>query len=120
MSRRLVGGFAVAVLGTTGLAFAAAGGSVIGMALAQGGARVDNAKVFGSATLFEGTTFQADGYSRLELKNGTRLDLGAGSRAQVFANHVALESGISEVQSGSGFQIEARSLKINPAETGAI
>jgi hypothetical protein len=90
------------------------------MALAQGGARVDNAKVFGSATLFDGANFQADGYSRLELKNGTRLDLGAGSRAQIFANRVALESGLTEVQSTSGFEIVARTLKINPSDAGAI
>ena len=114
-----VAGITVAVLSAS-LAFGAGNGTVIGMALAQGGARVDNAKVLGSATLFDGTSFQADGYSRLELKNGTRLDLGAGSRAQIFANRVALESGISEVQSGSGFQIEARSLKINPSDNGSI
>src|SRR5258708_34929601 len=90
------------------------------MPLARGGARVENEKVFGSPPLFEGPPFQAVGYSGLELKNGARLDLGAGSRAQVFANHVALESGISEVQSGSGFQIEARTQKINSADSGAI
>jgi hypothetical protein len=119
MTRTLFAGLVAAAVSGC-LAYAAGNGPVIGMALAQGGARVDNAKVFGSATLFDGTRFQADGYSRLELKNGTRLDLGAGSRAQVFANRVALESGLTEVQSPSGFEIEARTLKINPTGGSAI
>jgi hypothetical protein len=119
MTNKLVAGLIVSVVSSC-LAYGAGNGPVIGMALAQGGARVDNAKIFGSATLFDGANFQADGYSRLEMKNGTRLDLGAGSRAQVFANRVALESGLTEVQSTSGFEIEARTLKINPASAGAI
>ena len=113
MSKSSITIFAVALVGSS-LALAAGSKQVIGMALAQGGASVDNAKVFGSATLFEGTSFRADGYSRLELSNGTRLDLGAGSQAQVFANHISLQTGSSEVQSGSGFEIEARSLTIRP------
>jgi hypothetical protein len=119
MTNKFVAGVIVAVVSGC-LAYGAGNGPVIGMALAQGGARVDNAKVFGSATLFDGTNFQADGYSRLELKNGTRLDLGAGSRAQVFANRVALESGLTEVQSTSGFEIDARTLKINSSDASAI
>ena len=113
MSRISVSVLAVAVFGSS-LALAAGSKPVIGMALAQGGASVDNAKVFGSATLFEGTSFRADGYSRLAMNNGTRLDLGAGSQAQIFTNHVSLQNGLSEVQSGSGFSIEARTLTIRP------
>ena len=113
MSRIALTVLTVAVLGGS-LASAASSKPVIGMALAQGGASVDDAKIFGSATLFEGTSFRADGYSRLALSNGTRLDLGAGTQAQIFSNHVALQHGLSEVQSGSGFSIEARTLTIRP------
>jgi len=99
---------------------AAAASSVIGMASAQSGALLDNAKVSGNATVFEGSRLQSSGYSRVHLSNGSRLDLAAGSTAQVFANRVSLEQGMSEVQSSTGFTIEARSLKIQPTSSNSI
>src|SRR5260370_39963384 len=87
------------------------------MASAQSGAVLDNAKVSGNATVFEGSTLQSSGYSRVHLSNGSRLDLAAGSRAQVFANHVSLEQGMSEVQSSTGFEIDARTRKIQPTSS---
>src|SRR6266481_1634084 len=104
--------------GSASLAGAAA--SVIGMASAQSGALLDNAKVSGNATVFEGSTLQSSGYSRVHLNNGSRLDLAAGSKAQVFANRVSLEQGMSEVQSSTGFEIEARTLKIQPSNSTSI
>jgi hypothetical protein len=93
---------------------------VIGMATAQNGLTLDNAKVGGNATLFDGSTVQANGYSRIQLKNGTRLDLGTDSKARIFANRATLESGMSEVQSPSGFEVEAQTLRIRPAEASSI
>ncbi len=97
--------------------FISAAAPVIGMASAQSGVTLDNSKVSGTATLFEGSTLQSEGYSRIHLKNGTRLDLAAGSKAQVFANHAALSSGMGEMQSPSGFEIDTPGLKIQ--STGA-
>ena len=93
---------------------------VIGMATAQNGLRLDNAKVGGNATLFDGSTVQANSYSRIQLKNGSRLDLGTDSKARVFANRATLESGMSEIQSPSGFEIEAQTLRIRPSEASSI
>jgi hypothetical protein len=93
---------------------------VIGMATAQSGLTLDNAKVGGNATLFDGSTVQASRYSRIQLKNGTRLDLGTDSSARVFANRATLESGMSEIQSPSGFEIEAQTLRIRPSEASSI
>jgi hypothetical protein len=106
------------VVGSASIAAAAT--PVIGMASAQSGALLDNTKVSGNATVFEGSTLQSSGYSRVHLSNGSRLDLAAGSRAQVFANHVSLEQGMSEVQSPTGFEIDARTLKIQPTSSTSV
>src|SRR5258708_40194640 len=99
---------------------AAAATPVIGMASAQSGAILDNTKVSGNATVFEGSTLQSNGYSRVHLNNGSRLDLAAGSKAQVFANRVTLEQGMGEVQSSTGFEIYARTLTIQPSSSTSI
>jgi hypothetical protein len=93
---------------------------IIGMASAQSGITLDNSRVSGTATLFEGSKITADGYSRLHLNNGTRLDLAAGSQAQVFANHASLESGAGEIEGASGYEIDARTLKIQLSEKASI
>src|SRR5665213_1497625 len=93
---------------------------VIGMASAQSGATLDDSRVSGTATLFEGSKIKADGYSRLHLNNGTRLDLAAGSQAQVFAKYASLESGTSEIEGVSGYEIDAHTLKIQLAEKNSI
>ncbi|HVW83787.1 MAG TPA: hypothetical protein VHB50_03875, partial [Bryobacteraceae bacterium] len=48
------------------------------------------------------------------------MDLAAGSKARVFADHAALESGMSEIQGGSHFEISARTLKIRPSNSESI
>jgi hypothetical protein len=94
--------------------------SAIGKATAENGLVVDNSRASGNATVFEGSTIQAAAVSRIRLVNGTHLDLGAGSKAQVFAGHLALNTGTSEVQSASGFEIDTRTLRIKPADAHSI
>jgi hypothetical protein len=106
------------VAGTSPLLMASA--PIIGLASAQSGITLDDSKVSGTATLFEGSKIMADGYSRLHLNNGTRLDLAAGSHAQIFASHVSLESGQGEFEGASGYEIDARSLKIQLSEKASI
>lgn len=105
------------------LTLGAATNPVIGMVSSgpgQAGVSIDGARVSGNATLFDGSVVASSGFSRLELSSGTRVDLGADSVVRVFANHVSLEGGSSEVQSSSHYAIDARSLKIEPAETGSV
>ena len=105
------------------LTLSAANSPVIGMVSSgagQAGISIDGARVSGNATLFDGSVVEAGGYSRLELSSGARVDLGAGSVVRVFANHVSLEGGSSEVQSASHYAIDARSLKIEPSEAGSV
>ena len=100
--------------------FLMASAPIIGMASAQTGITLDDSRVSGTATLFEGSKIVADGYSRLHLNNGARLDLAAGSHAQVFASHASLESGQGEIEGGSGYEIDARTLKIQLSEKASI
>ena len=93
---------------------------IIGMASAQSGITLDDSRVSGTATVFEGSKITADGYSRLHLNNGTRLDLAAGSHAQIFAGHASLESGQGEIEGASGYEIDARTLKIQLSEKASI
>jgi hypothetical protein len=99
---------------------AATSTTVIGMASSQNNLTLDNSRVSGNATLFDGSVVEAGGYSRLQLKNGTRIDLSAGSQAKIFANRASLDRGMSEIQSGSGFEIDANTLKIRTSDAKAI
>lgn len=109
----------LALAATTSL-FAFASEAVIGMTSSQNGLTLDQAKVSGNATVFEGSTIQTEGFSRFNLKNGTRLDLGAGASAQVFANRASLTAGTGEVQSPSGFELDTKELKIRTLGSTSI
>jgi hypothetical protein len=94
--------------------------SVIGLVSSQDSVSINDSRVSGSATLLEGASVQTRTYSRIKLNNGTRLDLAAGSKVHVFQNHESLESGMTEIQSSSGFEVDARTLKIQPSGSSSI
>jgi hypothetical protein len=122
LSKRLVAVNVVLPLIASSALFAGTGAPVIGMASSQNSfaLTLDNARVSGNATLFDGSTVEANGYARVQLSNGSRLDFAAGSKGKVFSNRVSLESGMSEVQSGTGFEIDAQFLKVRPASADAV
>jgi hypothetical protein len=86
----------------------------------QSGVSIDGARVSGNATVFDGSVISSSNYARMQLNSGARVDLATGSQARVFSNHIALESGMSEVQSPSAFSIDARNFRIQPAEANSI
>src|SRR5580698_6056145 len=105
------------------LSMSAANSPIIGMVSSdpgQAGVWIDGARVSSNATLFDGSEVTTNGYSRLQLNSGARLNLGANSVARVFANHASLEGGAGEIQNATGFTMDARSLKIQLAETNSI
>jgi hypothetical protein len=105
------------------LSLSAANMPMIGMVSSdpgQAGVRIDGERVSSNATLFEGSEVTSPGYSRLQLNSGTRVNLGANSVVRVYANHASLEGGTSEIQGGLGYAIDARSLRIEAAESGSI
>jgi hypothetical protein len=112
-----------ALLAVGALSLAAANSPIIGMVSSgpgSAGVRIDGARVSANATVFDGALVSATAYSRLQLNSGTRVDLGADSAVKVFANHALLEGGSSEVQSNSGYTMDARSLKIQPTGADSI
>ena len=112
-----------ALMAAGAICLSAAPSGVIGMISAgsgQSGVSIDGARVSGNATVFDGSVISSSSYSRMELNSGARVDLATGSEARVFSNHIALESGMSEVQSASGFSIDARNFRIQPAEAKSI
>jgi len=115
----------MAVLGAmlAGALTLSAANSPIGMVSSGAGVAgvmVDGARVSTDATLFDGSVVSSSNYSRLQLNTGTRIDLSEDSVVRVFADHASLEGGGSRVQSSSGYTIDARSLKIQPAEAGSV
>ena len=93
----------------------------IGIAMANGPFRIDGSEVKGNASLFEGsrvTTVAAS--SKLRVSGGTRLELGAGSEARVFANRAVLEKGAGQVEAPSAFSFEAGSFRIRTAASHSI
>ena len=106
---------AISLLLVAGSALASS--PVIGVASATGGMTLNNASASGGATVFDGDTVETSGYSRIRLGNGAHVDLSAGSKAQIFANHEVLQSGMSE---SSGVEVDARTLKIQPSAATSV
>jgi hypothetical protein len=103
------------------LSFAATAAEAIGVAVGRGSFEVDNSQVYGNTTLFDGSTIRtAQASSRLQLKNGARLDLGADSQAKVFDKQATLERGVGEVEGSSKYPMEARTLRISPVDARSI
>ena len=53
--------------------------------------------------------------SELALRNGVKLQLGAGSRVKVWENRALLEKGVGQVAASAAFEFEAAGLKIRAA-----
>ncbi len=95
------------------VAFGAA--SSIGMAVANGSFQLDKSKVYGNATLFDGSLIETSAVSSdLVLKNGARLRLGMESQALVHPDRLVLEKGQTEIGAASGYSIEALGLRAAP------
>ncbi len=86
---------------------------VIGIALADGNVTVDNTRTPGNASLFEGNTVETGKVSsRLQLQNGSSVQLASDSRGKVYGNRLILEKGTSRFRTSKGYEIDALSLKI--------
>lgn len=99
--------------------WAGAATPAIGTIVTQGAFGLNHATLINNATLFEGATIESGtSMARMDLVSGTRLELGADSRARFFGDHLVLERGLSVIQKAQGFRVEARGLTILP-DTGA-
>src|SRR5207302_113872 len=113
MSRLTAQGLWVLILVGTLCVGMASSGKMIGVAIAKGSFQVDDARVSGNGTIFDGASVQtAESSSQINLQNGARMALGPDSRARIMAARLTLEKGLGELQASAKFEIEARTLRI--------
>jgi hypothetical protein len=93
----------------------------IGFVVSPGNFQVDGSRVTGNATLFDGAAVETtEASSRLQVAPGARVDLAPQSRVKVFAKYAALERGSGELQAAGKYQLEARTLRIEPRDSKAV
>jgi hypothetical protein len=91
----------------------------IGTATANGTFAVNKSQVSGSAALYDGTLIETGAASsRLQMSNGSRIDLNANSSLTVRGSEAVLEKGSGEIGAVAGFNLQARTLRIE-TEGGA-
>ncbi len=84
-----------------------------GMVTADGRLWVDSAGVSNHATIFEGSVVETEEVpAKLRLASGARVWLDVASRANVFQDHLLLQKGRAQLDAGSAFRIEARTLRV--------
>ena len=104
---------AVAAMIVATLGNAYAGTVVIGTASARGDMRVDQYKVNGNATLFDGSVVETDqATADLRLDKGVAITMSTGSRATLYHDHLLLQKGESELSSSNEFQVDANNLRV--------
>jgi hypothetical protein len=110
----------IAVTLAVGLSIASAGTPVIGFVNVKGMVQLDASPVAGHGTLFEGSTVETGiAGSQLEVPRKASLYLASASRAKIFADHMVLERGDSELSGSAGYWMEARGLQIGSVESVA-
>lgn len=93
----------------------------IGMARAAGNFAVNRSMVSGQATLFDGALVETGNIaSRLELANGSRIELNPNSAIAVHASEAVLEKGSGQFVNAGGYAVEARTLRIQTGGPGAL
>ncbi len=111
--------FFYALFFSTSALFAAA--PAIGIVTASGHVTIEHSQVWGNATLFDGATVETtSASSEVALRNGVRLQLGAGSRARVWENRAVLERGVGQVGGSAAYELDAATLKIHAADSGRV
>src|SRR5260370_19457695 len=92
----------------------------IGVISAEGRLWVDSAGVSDHATVFEGSIVETtDAPATVQIGSAVRVVLDAHSRAQVYADHLILERGRGQLDSGSNYRLEARTLRVMRGSAGS-
>jgi len=118
--RGFVSKLQIAGLGLAFMCTAGAAPRYIGMVSAEGSFWVDGGGVSGHATVFEGSTIETtDAPAAVQIGSSVRVVLDADSRAQVYADHMLLERGRGQLDSGSDYRLEARTMRIMLGSAGS-
>jgi len=92
----------------------------IGVAMANGSLRLNDARVQGNGTIFEGTrVVTSEASSRLRLDGGVEVELASDSRGTVYSDHLVLERGTGQLVNAGQYRIEAMGLAISSDEPGS-
>lgn len=92
----------------------------IGTARCAGTFWVDSAGVSNHATVFVNSTIETEGApARLQLAGEVRIMVDARTRARVYQDHLVLEKGRVQLDSGKDYRIEARTIRVSLAKPGA-
>jgi hypothetical protein len=111
-------GLAIVMCIFAGSAFAAATTNSIGTAAARGEMRVDSYVIAGNATLMNGSVVESGkAGAELRLGKGIAIRMAAGSKATVYADHLVLEQGITQL-TGS-YRIQALGFAVTPKQPGS-
>lgn len=95
--------------------FALAASPAIGSVSAPGEFQVGGYTVRGTATLFDNTAIQTNGFiATLRLDKGTQIRLGAESSGTLYRNRMVLSRGETELTASTPFQLEASGLHVSP------
>ena len=88
----------------------------IGFAVVDGSLLLNRTRVWGNATIFNGTAVETVAASSLlHLNGGSQIRLAADSRATVYERNLVLEKGYGQLEANGNYAIEARSLTISAA-----
>jgi len=86
---------------------------VIGIVTASGDFQLEQARVWGNSTLFEGATIETGAASsQIALRNGVKLQLASDSRARVFAGRLVLEKGAGQLTATMKYEIDVLGLRV--------
>ncbi len=92
----------------------------IGTASCAGIFWVDSTGVSNHATIFENGAIETEGApARLQIAGEVRIMIDARSRARVYQDHLVLEKGRVQLDSGKDYRIEARTIRVFLAKPGA-
>ena len=110
---------AFALFGTAGTLLAAANG--IGSAVSNGSFELDRVRVWGNATVFEGSTVETTVVgSQLALDSGAHMRLAASTRAHVYQNRLVLEKGSAQLELPVNYEVETHALHMYSASPQTI
>ncbi len=118
LNRTLIGLLGVVIVAQISVGLAAS--PAIGVAMANGSMRLDDARVQGNGTLFEGSrVVTGDAAGLLRFNSGGELELASSSVVQVHRDRVVLEQGAGELVNAANYRIEAMGLEISSDAPGS-
>jgi hypothetical protein len=111
----------VSILLACQLSIGSAASPAIGVAIARGAFQIDDSRVAGNGTLFDGTTIETGkSTSELQIHGGVRMHLASSTRGRVYRDRLILERGEGQMSGGSAYRIEAHNLRIAPERDDAV